>query len=228
VKLGDHELPYHHETVEYVVISEQPYGGWEYSSSGTEDPQESRRRLALARTNRPDQQHRLGVRTTTVHFDVLPDENQPHHPCNWARTKVQHAPHNWETPARHGSAPLPRFLHRSADLRYLIMSVLLECERCRVQEKTGSVMILARLVGPGLPSVRPELPDGWTRPQLPTPDGELRDTDLCPQCKRDLIAFMDGAAVEPYTAEPEDPCAPGGSCPCPGGDADCARSEKQR
>lgn len=75
------------------------------------------------------------------------------------------------------------------------MSVHLECDRCGQQEQTGDVMVLARLVGPGLPTVRPELPDGWTRPQLPTEDGELRHRDLCPGCKADLFAFMRGLAV---------------------------------
>jgi hypothetical protein len=105
------------------------------------------------------------------------------------------------------------------------VSVLLECERCGAQEKTSSVMLFAGLTGPGIPTARPELPDGWTRPTLPHEDGSAWPTELCPQCKRDLLAFMDGAVVDPYTTKLEDPCAPGGSCPCPGGDADCARSE---
>jgi hypothetical protein len=74
MKLGTHELPYRDETVEYVVISEQPYGAWEYSSSATEDRQEGLWRLERRRSKHPDQQHRLGVRTTAVHFDVLPEE----------------------------------------------------------------------------------------------------------------------------------------------------------
>jgi hypothetical protein len=74
VKLGTHELPFRDERVEYVVISEQPYGGWEYSSGPTGDLQEGIRKLALRRTNLPDQQHRLGVRVTTVTFDVLPED----------------------------------------------------------------------------------------------------------------------------------------------------------
>jgi hypothetical protein len=108
------------------------------------------------------------------------------------------------------------------------VSVILECERCGEQEKTGSVMLFAGLTGPSIPTARPELPEGWTRPILPREDGSAWHTDLCSACRKDLIAFMNGAAVEPYTTKPEDPCAPGGSCPCPGGDADCARSERQR
>jgi hypothetical protein len=75
------------------------------------------------------------------------------------------------------------------------MSVHLECDRCGFQEQTGSVMLFAGLTGPGIPTAKPELPDGWTRPRLPTEDDELRDRELCPGCKADLFAFMRGVAV---------------------------------
>lgn len=139
------------------------------------------------------------------------------------------------------------------------MSVHLHCERCGDQEKTSPVLLLARLVGPGIPSYRPEIPDGWTRPQLPTENGELLYKDLCPACKEDLFRFMAGAtlALDPAdectdcgkprsettscrlqapkgspqemcdcgcTGATTDPCAPGGKCPCPAGEADCARN----
>lgn len=71
----------------------------------------------------------------------------------------------------------------------------MECDRCGFQEQTSSVMLLVRLVGPGIPSVRPELPDGWTRPRLPNEDGSADERELCPGCKADLFAFMRGAAV---------------------------------
>lgn len=74
VKLGTHDLPYHRETVKYIVISEQPYGGWEYSTSYMDDQQKGQERLARVRTNHPDQRHRLGIQVTTVEFDVLPEE----------------------------------------------------------------------------------------------------------------------------------------------------------
>lgn len=82
------------------------------------------------------------------------------------------------------------------------MSVLLECDRCGEQEKTGPVMLFAKLVGPGIPSARPELPDGWTRPSLPTADGEIREVELCPGCKADLFAFMAGRLTVSTTEEP--------------------------
>jgi hypothetical protein len=75
------------------------------------------------------------------------------------------------------------------------MSVMLECDRCGFQEQTASVMLLARLVGPGIPSLRPELPDGWTRPRLPNEDGSADDRELCPGCKADLFRFMAGGQV---------------------------------
>ena len=75
------------------------------------------------------------------------------------------------------------------------MSVYLDCDRCGEQEKTSPVMLFAGLTGPAIPTARPELPDGWTRPQLPTEDGELRYMDLCPGCRADLLAFMVGRTV---------------------------------
>jgi hypothetical protein len=77
----------------------------------------------------------------------------------------------------------------------------LECDRCGFQEQTGSVMLFAGLTGPGIPTARPELPDGWTRPRLPTEDGELRDRELCPGCKGDLFAFMRGVAIPGRTVQ---------------------------
>lgn len=81
------------------------------------------------------------------------------------------------------------------------MAVYLECDRCGEQEMTGSVMLFAGLTGPAIPTARPKLPDGWTRPQLPTEDGERRHQDLCPDCRADLLAFMRGSAVETEPAE---------------------------
>lgn len=75
------------------------------------------------------------------------------------------------------------------------MSVKLECDRCGAQEKTSDVMLFAGLTGPAIPTARPELPRGWTRPQLPTEDGELYKRELCPQCKADLFRFMAGQPV---------------------------------
>ncbi|MFD8226932.1 hypothetical protein ACFV16_22475 [Streptomyces massasporeus] len=75
------------------------------------------------------------------------------------------------------------------------MSVLLECDRCGAQEQTRDVMLFAGLTGPGIPTARPELPDGWTRPTLPTEDDELRGSHLCPGCKTDLLNFMNGVAI---------------------------------
>lgn len=71
----------------------------------------------------------------------------------------------------------------------------MECDRCGFQEQTSGVMLLARIVGPGIPSMRPELPDGWTRPRLPNEDGSADDRELCPGCKADLFRFMAGAQV---------------------------------
>lgn len=71
---GAHELPYHEETVEYVVISEQPYGGWEYSTGAMTDRKLAWERLERMRGRWPDQRHRLGIRVTTVVFEVLPEE----------------------------------------------------------------------------------------------------------------------------------------------------------
>lgn len=75
------------------------------------------------------------------------------------------------------------------------MSVLLKCDRCGAQEQTSGVMLLAGHCGPGIPSLRPELPDGWTRPRLPNEDGSEDDRELCPQCKADLFRFMAGQPV---------------------------------
>lgn len=75
------------------------------------------------------------------------------------------------------------------------MSVHLECDRCGFQEQTGSVMLFAGLTGPGIPTARPELPDGWTRPRLPNEDGSADERELCPGCKADLFAFMKGVAT---------------------------------
>jgi hypothetical protein len=75
------------------------------------------------------------------------------------------------------------------------MSVNVECDRCGFQEQTSGVMLFAGLTGPAIPTARPELPDGWTRPALPTEDGELRKQELCPGCKADLFRFMAGARV---------------------------------
>lgn len=75
------------------------------------------------------------------------------------------------------------------------MSVQLECDRCGFQEQTSGVMLLARFVGPGIPSLRPELPSGWTRPRLPNEDGSADDRELCPGCKADLFRFMAGGQV---------------------------------
>lgn len=75
------------------------------------------------------------------------------------------------------------------------MSVKLECDRCGAQETTGSVMLLAGHCGPGIPTARPELPDGWTRPRLPHEDGSAWDQELCPACTADLFRFMTGLPV---------------------------------
>lgn len=75
------------------------------------------------------------------------------------------------------------------------MSVKLECDRCGAQERTSGVMLFAGLTGPAIPTARPELPDGWTRPTLPHEDGSAWQHELCPQCKADLIRFMAGQPV---------------------------------
>lgn len=75
------------------------------------------------------------------------------------------------------------------------MSVHLKCDRCGAQEKTSGVMLLAGHRGPGIPSLRPGLPDGWTRPRMPNEDGSAGDRELCPQCKADLFRFMAGQPV---------------------------------
>lgn len=100
------------------------------------------------------------------------------------------------------------------------MSVQLECDRCGFQEQTSGVMLFAGLTGPGIPTARPELPHDWTRPRLPTEDGELRDRELCPGCKEALLRFMDGAAID--KADECTDCGhvhPGRRCmsPAPGG-----------
>lgn len=71
----------------------------------------------------------------------------------------------------------------------------MECDRCGFQEQTRSVVLFTGFTGPGIPTARPELPDGWTRPRLPTEDGELRDREMCPGCKEALLRFMGGAQV---------------------------------
>lgn len=73
MKLGFTELPYHHQTVEYVVISEQPYGGWEYSTGNIPNREQADTRLAQKREKHPDQEHRLAIRVTTTVLEVLPE-----------------------------------------------------------------------------------------------------------------------------------------------------------
>lgn len=95
------------------------------------------------------------------------------------------------------------------------MSVKLECDRCGVQEQTSGVMLFAGLTGPAIPTARPELPDGWTRPRLPHEDGSAWDRELCPKCKADLIRFMAGALIAPDEADECPDCGhvhPGTSC----------------
>jgi hypothetical protein len=95
------------------------------------------------------------------------------------------------------------------------MSVKLECDRCGDQEQTGSVMLFAGTCGPGIPTARPELPAGWARPRLPTEDDELRDRELCPQCRADLLRFMAGAVLAPDEADACADCGhvhPGAVC----------------
>lgn len=75
------------------------------------------------------------------------------------------------------------------------MSVKVECDRCGAQEKTDSVMLFTRLVGPGLPKHQVPLPDGWTRPMMPNEDGSADERELCPACRADLVRFMDGQPV---------------------------------
>jgi len=81
------------------------------------------------------------------------------------------------------------------------MSVHLKCDRCGNQERTSGVMLFAGLTDPAIPTARPELPDGWTRPRLPHEDGSAWDRELCPECKADLIRFMAGAVLAPDVAE---------------------------
>lgn len=75
------------------------------------------------------------------------------------------------------------------------MSVKVECDRCGELERTEGMVLFARLIGPGIPKHQVPLPDGWTRPALPTEDGELRERELCPQCQADLLRFMGGAVL---------------------------------
>lgn len=89
------------------------------------------------------------------------------------------------------------------------MSVKLECDRCGAQEKTSGVMLFAGLTGPAIPTARPELPDGWTRPRLPAEDGSAWDRELCPTCKRALLDFMAGAQLDEATR----PDRPAEDCP---------------
>ena len=89
------------------------------------------------------------------------------------------------------------------------MSVHLECDRCGFQEQTSSVMLFAGTCGPGIPTARPELPAGWARIRLPNEDDELRDRELCPGCKADLLRFMSGAQVidvRPAAVRPDAVC----------------------
>lgn len=88
------------------------------------------------------------------------------------------------------------------------MSVKLECDRCGVQEQTSGVMLFAGLTGPSIPTARPELPDGWTRPKLPREDGSAWYTDLCPSCKAELLRFMAGHAIH-YSVGVPQPEKPG-------------------
>lgn len=75
------------------------------------------------------------------------------------------------------------------------MSVYLKCDRCGAQEKTRAVMLFAGMAGPDISTARPELPDGWSRPTLPDPDGQAHQRELCPLCKSDLFRFMTGQPV---------------------------------
>ena len=75
------------------------------------------------------------------------------------------------------------------------MSVKIECDRCGAQEQTSGVMLFAGTCGPGIPTARPGLPDGWTRPRLPNEDGSADHRELCPDCKRALLLFMTGAPL---------------------------------
>lgn len=95
------------------------------------------------------------------------------------------------------------------------MSVHLECDRCGFQEQTSGVMLLAGHCGLGIPTVRPELPDGWTRPRLPNEDGSADERELCPGCKADLFAFMRGVATPGRADEAQQPatCCACGRCP---------------
>lgn len=75
------------------------------------------------------------------------------------------------------------------------MSTQVKCDRCGVLEEIQGVMLFAGLAGPGFPTSRPPLPDGWTRPVLPDPDGQVNKRELCPACKADLILFMGNRPV---------------------------------
>lgn len=96
------------------------------------------------------------------------------------------------------------------------MSVKVECDRCGAQEKTSGVMLFAGHTGPSIPTARPELPDGWSRPTLPHDDGSAWKHEVCPACCADLIRFMAGAVLAPDAA---DECPDCGhlrhSDPCP-------------
>lgn len=95
------------------------------------------------------------------------------------------------------------------------MSVKVECDRCGTQEKTPGVMLFAGHCGPGIPTARVELPDGWRRPRIPHEDGSAWDRELCPDCTADLFRFMDGAVLAPDEADACPDCDhvhPGGVC----------------
>ena len=104
------------------------------------------------------------------------------------------------------------------------MSVKIECDRCGAQEQTSGVLLFAGLTGPAIPTARPGLPDGWTRPTLPEPDGSKWERELCPDCTADLIRLMAGAVLAPDEADeqmerPDQICPDCGhlrhSDPCP-------------
>jgi ribosomal protein L32 len=81
------------------------------------------------------------------------------------------------------------------------VSVHVKCDRCGSQEKTSGVMLFAGLTGPGIPTARAELPDGWRRPRIPHEDGSAWDRELCPDCTADLFRFMAGAVLAPDEAD---------------------------
>lgn len=81
------------------------------------------------------------------------------------------------------------------------MSYLAKCDRCGTQEPVKGVMVAApaRL----LPTLRPELPDGWSRYRLPDADGSAWDRELCGNCRADLIGWLgEPATHEPQAADP--------------------------